>query len=278
MDAMPMAPRARAALINMSKKVGSEMKKTLTSIAFAAVALAASVGAQAGVLSTTINFESPIDPSTLIFGDPGVLVNGDEFYQPGLAGRTMFFTPFSNAANAQFGDLVGAVLSGPCDYLMCPVNNPSNYLAMLDDGAVVFGMADGPDSYFRFSVKSFSASFIGNGDPLQSTPGFIRLQGVRDGVSTIATFALTGPDARGQLNFSTINTGAFGNLEFDYVYAYGFACPPPGAGTSCSAFSTDRAQFALDNIAIEHVPEPASLALLAVAGLAAGRVTRRRAA
>jgi len=249
------------------------MKKTLASIAFAAAALAASVGAQAGVLRTTINFD-PVDTSTLMYGDSGFLGHGDEFYQAGLAGRTMFFDPFSNAANAQVGDLVGALLNGACSDLLCPVNNPTNYLAMLDDGVVAFGSTDG----FRFSVKSFNASFIGSGDPLQSTPGFIRLQGVRGGVSTTATFALAGLDANGQLNFGTINTGAFGNIEFDYVYAFGFSCPAPGAGNSCSSFSTNRAQFALDDITIEHVPEPGSLALLAVAGLAAGRVTRRRAA
>jgi len=249
------------------------MKKTLTSIAFAAVTLAASVGAQAGVLRTTIGFD-PVDTSVLMYGDSGFLGHGDEFYQAGLAGRTMFFDPFSNAAGAQAGDLVGAITSGACSDILCPVNNSTNYLAMLDDGVVVFGSTDG----FRFSVRSLIASFIGSGDPLQNTPGFVRLQGMRGGVSTIATFALTGLDGNGHLNFGSIDTGAFGNMEFDYVYAYGFACAAPGAGNSCSAFSTDRAQFALDDIVIEHVPEPGSLALLAVAGLAAGRVTRRRAA
>jgi hypothetical protein len=251
------------------------MKKALTSIALAACALAASMGAQAGVLRTTIDFNN-VDPSPFAAALP-LLLNGDEFYQPGLAGRQMFFDPFSNSAAAQPGDFVGALLNGSdpssCLSVQCPVNNPSQYLAMLNDAAVVFGSTDG----FRFSIRSFSASWIGNGDPLQATPGFVRLQGVRNGVSTTATFALTGLDGNNQLNFSTINTGAFGNLEFDYVYAFGFACPPPGAGSNCSAFATDRAQFGLDDITIEHVPEPASLALLSVAGFAAFRASRRRA-
>ncbi|WP_457352303.1 NF038120 family PEP-CTERM protein [Roseateles sp. P5_D6] len=251
------------------------MKKALTSVALAALALAASVGAQANVLRTTIDFNT-VDPSPFAPFAP-LLLNGDEFYQDGLGGRTMFFDPFSNSATAQIGDLVGILADGSdpntCLNVQCPANNSTQYLAMLADAALVFGSTDG----YRFSVKSFDASWIGNGEALQSTPGFVRLQGVRNGVSTTATFALTGLNAANQLNFSSINTGAFGNIEFDYVYAYGFACPPPGGGTTCSAFSTDRAQFGLDNITIEHVPEPASLALLSVAGLAAFRASRRRA-
>ncbi|MFT7722136.1 MAG: NF038120 family PEP-CTERM protein [Roseateles sp.] len=247
------------------------MKKVGSRLAMAAAALLMSVGVQAGVLRTTITFD-PVDTSTLIYGDFGVLVHNDEFYQPGLGGRTMWFDPFSNAAGAQTGDLVGAILNGPCADLLCPANNDTNYIGMLDDAVLVFGSTDG----FRFSVKSLSAAFLGSGDPLQYMPGFLRLQGVRDGMSTTATFALTGLDANGQLNFNTINTGNFGNIEFDYVYAFGLACPAPGGGSTCSGFTTNRAQFALDNIVIEHVPEPGSLALLAVAGLAAGRVTRRR--
>lgn len=251
------------------------MKKALTSIALAACALAASVGAQAGVLRTTIDFNN-VGPSPFAQFAP-LLLNGDEFYQAGLAGRTMFFDPFSNSASAQVGDFVGILADGSdssaCLNVQCPVNNPTQYVALLNDAAMVFGSTDG----FRFSVKSFSASWIGNGDPLQATPGFVRLQGIRNGASTTATFALTGLDANNQLGFSTFSTGAFGNLEFDYVYAYGFACPPPGGGSTCSSFATDRAQFGIDNITIEHVPEPASLALLSVAGLAALRASRRRA-
>ncbi|MFG6468100.1 NF038120 family PEP-CTERM protein [Roseateles sp. BYS87W] len=255
------------------------MKKALTTLALAMAAAAASMSAQAGVLRTTINFEAPIDASPFLsYPGSNLLGSGDEFYQAGLAGRTMYFSPFSNSASAVAGDLVGFMGNGSdastCWSITCPSNNPSTYLGLLDDAVMVMGSTDG----FRFSVKNFKASFISNGDPIAAIPGYVRLQGIRNGASTIATFALTGLDANGALNFGTINTGTFGNIEFDYVYAYGFACPTPGVAGSCSAFSTDRAQFALDDITIEHVPEPASLALVSLAGLAAAGARRRRAA
>lgn len=250
------------------------MKKVLTSVALAAAALAASVSAQAGVLRATLDFEN-VDTSGVFF--PPQLNQGDVFTQDGIDGHTMVFAPFSNAANAQVGDFVGNLVDGSdpsgCGNTICPSNNATNYLAVLDDGVLDFGAADG----FTFSIRSFSASFISGSSQLQTTPGFVRLQGIRNGISTTATFALTGLDASGHLNATTINTGAFGNLEFDEVFAFGFACAAPGGGTSCSAFSTDRAQFTLDDVVIEHVPEPASLALLSIAGLAAFRAGRRRA-
>ncbi len=243
------------------------MKKTLTSIAFAAVALAASVGAQAGVLRTTMTFD-PVDTSGLFF--PPLLVNGDEFYQAGLGGRTMWLDPASNAQGAQLGDLTGAILNGACADLMCPINNATNYVGLVDDAFLAFGSTGN----FTFSVKSLNASFIGSGDPLDATPGYLALQGVTaGGMSLTAYYALSGVDANGHLNFGAIDTGAFGDYEFAVVYAYGYAC----ANVSCSAFSTNRAQFALDDITIEHVPEPASLALLGAAGLAALGARRRRA-
>ena len=153
--------------------------------ALAISALTLSAGVQAGVLRTTIDFNT-VDPSPFAPIAP-LLLTGDEFYQDGLAGRTMFFDPFSNSATALPGDFVGALIDGSdpamCMSVVCPSSNSSQYLAMLDDAAVVFGSTDG----FRFSVKSFSASWIGNGDPLQATPGFVRLQGMRNGVSTTAT-------------------------------------------------------------------------------------------
>ncbi|MCE4553705.1 NF038120 family PEP-CTERM protein [Pelomonas cellulosilytica] len=251
------------------------MKKVLTSLALAVSALTLSATTYAGVLRSTIDFETPIDGSPYLTfpAETGVLGSGDEFYQPGMSGRTLWVDAFSNSPLALPGRLVGSILSGACADLLCPSNNSSSYVALLDDAVLAFGHADG----FTFSVRSLSASFIGNGDPVSSLPGFLALQGVRDGASLTAYYALTGLDADGHLNFATIDTGAFGDYEFDYVYAYAYACTGTVSGSNCSAFSTNEAQFALDDIVIEHVPEPASLALVGLAGLALVGARRRRA-
>lgn len=250
------------------------MKKLLASLALAVTAFTVSATAQAGVLRTTIDFETPIDGSPFLsYPGTGLLGSGDEFYQPGFPGRTMWVDTFSNSPLAQAGDLVGALLNGACTDLQCPVNNPTNYLAILDDAVAVFGSQGG----LTFSVKSLRASFIGSGDPMPSTPGFLALQGVRNGAATTAYYALSGIDANGFLNFSTIDTGAFGNFEFDYVYAFAYACTGTASGNSCTAFSNNKAQFAMDDIVVEHVPEPASLALVGIAGLALIGARRRRA-
>jgi hypothetical protein len=244
------------------------MKKVLASLALAVSALTLSVGAHAGVLSTTVTFD-PVDTSGLFF--PPALVYGDEFYQPGPGSSTVWFDPASNSATGGFGDLVGAILNGPCSDLLCPTNNATNYVGLFNDAFLAFGSLQ---NGFTFSVQSLSASFIGSGDPLGVTPGFLALQGVRlsDGLVMTSYFALPGADANGQLAFGNIDTGAFGDYEFDFVYAYSCVV----IGSNCNFFSTNKGQFAVDDIVLEHVPEPASLALVGIAGLALAGARRRR--
>ena len=234
-----------------------------------ATLLAALVAAGAAN-ATTIAFEQSK------FGDgssvDSLLVEGDLFADSGF-----LFGPFSNAAGAQPGDLVGAMVDGSqlaatCFAVSCPTNNSSHFYTALNDGVLYMAAQNGA----AFSVQGFSAAFLGaSGETLPSVAGLLRLQGVKaDGSGSINyTVQLAGP-ASGSLSFADFSTsGAFATTLFSEVYFYGFTCNSAG---SCSAFSTDRGQFALDNINVTAVPEPSQWMLMALGLGGVGAVLRRR--
>lgn len=227
----------------------------------AAVSAAAMVPAHAGI----IDFEGYFGPT----------VHGD-YIQSG--GYDIGF--YSLAAGAQYGDLVGSFLDGAdsqsCDAstTRCPVNNPSTYYGSLNDGLIDI-MSNTAAS--RFSINGFDASYIGGTASLGSYPavsGLLRIQGFfANGNSLYETYELAGPSANG-FNFAHYNTSAaFGSNAFVEAYVFGFTC---NGGGSCSAFSSDRAQFALDNVSLNAVPEPASFALFGIGMIGIGAVARRR--
>ncbi|MEO7104999.1 MAG: NF038120 family PEP-CTERM protein [Rhodoferax sp.] len=238
---------------------------------FRRVAVVAALVMSAGAAQATlIDFEQPVSAGANTPFAP-FLTHGDEFLQ-----GSYYFDPFSNAPDAQFGDLVGAMVNGSdlssCFSVLCPSNNTSTFYGSLNDGVVAFGRVDGQS----FSVSGFDASFLGaSGADLPPVSGLLRLQGfTSEGTSVDQTFQLAGPDASGALGFgSYLTSGSFASTQFATVYAFGFACSAEGA---CSAFSSNRGQFALDNINVSAVPEPETALLFAMGLLAMGAAVRRR--
>lgn len=236
--------------------------KTLISTA----ALLAAGASQAVI----VDFEGAID--TTFAGSAPLLGHNDEIVNKGF-----YIDAISNAAEPNAGDLVGAIINGAdvantCVNLSCPINNATTFLAGVNDG--LFGIGSTDNALFR--IAGFDASFIGaQGLSFGNPPGYVRLQGFRaDGTSTTQTFGLSTPNAAGAYSFkSFVTTGAFATTLFQNVYFFGFAC---SSANSCSAFSNDQAQFALDNINVTAVPEPSTWALM-MGGLAAAAAVRRRA-
>jgi hypothetical protein len=250
------------------------MKSFLSKSAVTIAALACVGAAQATVIDFEEPISSPYAPFAPLFG------HGDEFYQ-----GEYWIDPFSNSATALAGDLVGALVDGTdlantCFGIACPVNNSSHFFTSLNDGVIALGSTIAGNT---FKVAGFDASFIGSqGAALPGVAGLLRLQGhLADGSGSLTqTYQLPGPDQSGNLDFYSYQAaGAFADAEFDYIFVYGFSCNSAG---SCAAFQTDQGQFAIDNIDLNNidrnnVPEPAGLALVALALAAAGATRRRQA-
>ena len=199
----------------------------------------------------------------------GLVGDSEQFQDAGY-----LFGGASNVPGANPGDLVGAVIDGSdpgsCGgALACPVNNPGNYYAALNDGILFMGAASNSD----FSIESFDASFIGTGAPYGSVAGLLRVQGfMAAGGSLFQDYLLAAPDSAGFAFQHFTSTGAFAAGSFTEVAFFGFTCNTTG---SCTAFNSNQGQFALDNITAA-VPEPSS-ALMLLLGLAGiGPISRRR--
>ena len=162
-----------------------------------------------------------------------------------------------------------------CFSVACPTNNSTKFYTALNDGVLYIA----PDSASAFTLKSFDASFVGaGGEVFPGTTLILRIQGTKVGGGTMtASFNLPGP-TDGAFGFNSYaTTGAYASQEFTEAYIFGLACNELG---SCSAFSSNKGQFALDNININinvnDVPEPSQWLLVGLALAALGAFTRRR--
>jgi len=204
-------------------------------------------------------------------------------FAPLLAGGDVLFQGnyFVNTqdANGVIGSQIGQLSNGTdptsCLNGVCPAGNSTNFLSVYNDGVVHFGRWDGVATVF----DSLSAAFL-------ATPGFagsayLALEADRaDGTYAVYAYAL---NTNGTFKTITASTpggillggsGALDSRDVTHLFAYSYYCP---SGGGCSAFTSDKGQFALDDITMD-VPEPAALALVigALGALGASRKIARR--
>jgi hypothetical protein len=224
----------------------------------ALLALASAGAAQAAV----ITFE----------GNSGPALNGQTIGEAGYAVNFSAPTDATPPGTVLVGRFIDGADPASCGPNICPTNNPSTYFDLFGTGYVDIMPASGTGT---FSFRGLDASFIGTpGTTYPPTPAAIQVVGFVNGTEAgRVQFDLQGP-ADGTASFDRFKAGPdFAQMQFTEIAIVGFVCNAQG---DCTGLDNNAGQFALDNITLSDVPEPATLSLMALGLLGVGSFARRR--
>ena len=228
------------------------------------VAAALALLGMAPAMATVVNFES-LSPDA-IYGGGDTLLD---------AGYTLRAVDNHGGLSGAVGLVANGMDPTTCWLGGCPTNNTSHYYVGLNDGGVTFKKSDGG----FFSLHSLDYGFVA---PFGGLPDFsygrLMLSGnLANGGVIDTAFDFPGMDDSGNPLFDTATPGGvFANAALNSLTIR--ACLFDGIGGCTVAKDwTDptiyQAQFAVDNLQLAEVPEPASLALI---GLGMGALLQRR--
>ncbi|NHZ99507.1 NF038120 family PEP-CTERM protein [Massilia sp. CCM 8734] len=216
-------------------------------------------------MATPITFETQL---------PNALFNGESISEGGYE-MLVLGSPIANELGlfGSFGTVVNSKDPETCFAIGCPAGASGQFLAILNDGGVKFTRAGQ-----QFQLGSLSLAFL----PPISVPdgdyGLLQFSGIRgDGTVVSSTAAFPGQAGNGSFTFgSALIDQKFRNEVLTSLTVN--ACLFDGNGgcfNSLANSAEGKAQFALDDISFNAVPEPGSFLLVGL-GIGAIGLTRRR--
>jgi hypothetical protein len=168
------------------------------------------------------------------------------------------------------GGMAGAITnSASCEIIDCPKGNNSNFYLASNDAGLKITHSD----KLGFMLSSFESSFVApvaQHIPFSVAKLIVSGRDMND-MSFADYFDLPGQNAAGNWTFTQFN---FANPDRIYKEVSFLSCLTTTSG-DCISNGNNQAQFAIDNINVTAVPEPAEW-LLMMLGLASITMVMRR--